>query len=471
MALLAGASTIDITPAHPVQMDGYGGRSIPFEGVHDPIFARALVLDDGDSACAIIGCDLLGIHPQITAEIRERISKETGIAAEAILLAATHSHAGPYGLRSGMFGQLNQPLADALVDSVVGAVVSAYQDRQPATLKLGQATVDTVSMNRRHPDWPIDPALQLLLIDGERGPIATLLNFACHATIMDGKNLQLSAEFPGAACRLVQEQTGAPAVYLNGACGNVNPVWIKQDFENVERVGQIIGGQALRTIGELRTLGVGQRVHNIRWDEFPEKPVPGRIIEPSIHAVTRKIELPHRQFAGDSDYAERIASLKSDVDSTTDSSDERRAVMAQLSRTETERWAALWARQQNNPSTLSTEIQALRLGDGLAVIALPGEFFVETATAIRSGVAKTAAATPSAVAKTAAAPLSAVAQGPSPENRFDDLLVACYANDYVGYVIPEDAYAAGGYESGVTFCTENAERIIADAAISLLADL
>ena len=64
-----------------------------------------------------------------------------------------------------------------------------------------------------------------------------------------------------------------------------------------------------------------------------------------------------------------------------------------------------------------------------------------------------------------------MAQGPSPEKSIQDLIVACYANDYVGYVIPEDAYAAGGYESGVTFCAENAERMIADAAATLLVSL
>ena len=78
----------------------------------------------------------------------------------------------------------------------------------------------------------------------------------------------LSAEFPGVACRLVSEQTGAPALYLQGACGNVNPVWIRQDFESVERAGQIVGGAALRVVAELRALGAGQRAHNIRWDEF-----------------------------------------------------------------------------------------------------------------------------------------------------------------------------------------------------------
>ena len=101
------------------------------------------------------------------------------------------------------------------------------------------------------------------------------MSFACHATVLNGENLMLSAEFPGVACRLVSEQTGAPALYLQGACGNVNPMWIRQDFESVERAGQIVGGAGAAVVAELQALGPGQRAHNIRWDEFPEKPVPG----------------------------------------------------------------------------------------------------------------------------------------------------------------------------------------------------
>ncbi|MCH8814665.1 MAG: neutral/alkaline non-lysosomal ceramidase N-terminal domain-containing protein [Chloroflexi bacterium] len=442
MALLAGAATVDITPPPGGQMDGYGNRTQPSTGVHDPLFARILVLDDGASPCAIVGCDLLGMHPGITAEVRDRVTSATGIAPEAVLVAATHSHAGPRGLRGGMFSRLDEPLAAEIAEKVSNAIVAAYEARRPAILKLGQAHLDTVSMNRRHPDWPSDPILRVLLIDGiDAPPVATLLNFACHATITNGSNLLLSAEFPGAACRIVQEHTEAPCVYLNGACGNVNPVWIKQDFDSVARVGQIIGGQALRTVGELRTLGAGQRAHNIRWDEFPEKPVPGRIVEPALRATRQEIELPLRPFDDDATYAEKITSLENELSSTDERSTERRDVMAQLTCAQTERWAALWARQQDNPSSQRTEIQALRLGEGLAIVGLPGEFFVETATALRAA------------------------------SGIDDLLVACYANDYVGYVIPEDAYAQGGYESGATFCAENAERMIADAATTLLASL
>ncbi len=443
MSLLAGAATVDITPPTGGLMDGYGARLQPSHGVHDPLFARVLVLDyGGGQQCAIVGCDLLGMHASLTQEVRDRAQRETGIPGQNVLLCAIHSHAGPYGLRGGMFSRLDEALAGGFVDKVAGAIAAAHASRRPASLKLGQATVDTVSMNRRHPEWPVDDVLRVLLVDGEDppggGPVATLLNFACHATVLSAANLLLSAEFPGAACRLLQQETGAPAVYLNGACANVNPAWIRQDFESVERVGQIIGGQALRVVGELRTLGPWQRAHNIRWDEFPEKRVPGRLVEPRFAVVRREIDLPLRQFAPDDEYAARTSELGSRVAALGEATDVRRQVMAQLTRLQAERWAAVWARREPDKGSQRAEIQALSLGQGLAVLALPGEFFVETASAIRSGCG------------------------------IEDLFVSCYANDYLGYVVPPEAYEQGGYEAGVTFCTPEAEGIIASASISAL---
>jgi hypothetical protein len=451
--LRAGAAIVDITPPVGGLMDGYGGRTKGSKGVHDPLMARALVLDDGKTRVAIVSCDLLGLHPDITTGIRK------SVGVEHVLVAATHDHAGPAGLRGGMFARLDDGLSETLVGKLTAAIEEAAEALRPAMLKVGQATVETVSMNRRDPEWPIDPVMRVLLVEGEGGPIASILNFACHATVMTGANLMLSGEFPGAAARLLHEQTGAPCIYLNGACGDVNPTWVRQDFESVERVGQIVGGQALRVVGELRTLGPGQRVHNIRWDEFPEKRVPGRIVEPGLRTARREIELPRREFGADEVYAERIEEVRAKAGTLDAGSDERRTMMAQLTRTESERWAAAWARREDaHPSgrqpekaSQRTEIQALRLGDGLAVLALPGEFFVETAAAIRGAVAQ--------------------GRGPEPQGEISDLFVACYANDYIGYVIPEHSYDEGGYESGITFCGPEAEGIIVDASVELLREV
>jgi neutral ceramidase len=441
VTLRAGAAIADITPLVGVMMDGYGARREPSAGVHDPLFARALVLELEGERCALVGCDLLGTHASVTGELRRLAEKRLGIAAEGVVVCATHNHAGPAGLRGGMFSRLDETLAATLVERTIGALEEAAGTLRPATLKVGRATVETVSQNRRDPDGPIDPALRVLLLDAEEGPIATVLSFACHATVLSGENLMLSAEFPGVACRLLQDQTGAPALYVQGACANVNPVWIEQDFESVDRVGQIVGGAALRIIGELRALGPGQRAHNIHWDEFTEKPVPGRIVEPRLRSVRREIELPLREFLSNEEYASRIQNLSAEADSFAEGSSERRQAMAQLTRYQNERWAAAWARRQPEKAVQRTEVQAFSLGEELALLALPGEFFVETAEVIRErcGV--------------------------------EDLLVACYANDYIGYVVPPAAYEEGGYEVGITFCRPEADGMVVDASISLLKEV
>jgi hypothetical protein len=449
--LRAGAATVDITPAGPVRMDGYGGRTEPSHGAHDPLYARALIFESDGERLAIVSCDLLGMHASITDEVRRLVEKRLGIASEAVLVCATHNHAGPAGLRGGMFARFDEAIAGTLVQRIAGALEEAAGSLRPATLKLGQAKVDTISQNRRDPDGPIDPVLRALLVDGEDGPIATLTSFACHATVLSGANLMLSAEFPGVACRLLQEQTGAPALFLQGACANVNPTWIKQDFESVERAGQIVGGAAVRVVAELRALGPGQLAHNIRWDEFPEKPVAGRIVEPHLRAARREIEVPLREFESDEYYVVRIDELTAKAESLAERSGERRAVMAQLTRSQNERWAAMWARRQPDVSSQKTEVQALALGEGLAVLALPGEFFVETADVIRARVSQ--------------------GWGPEPQTVIEDLLVACYANDYIGYVVPPAAYEEGGYEAGITFCTPEAEGLFVEAAVGVLQEV
>jgi len=81
------------------------------------------------------------------------------------------------------------------------------------------------------------------------------------------------------------------------------------------------------------------------------------------------------------------------------------------------------------------------LGDGVALLALPGEFFAETGALIREDAG------------------------------IEQLLIACYANDYAGYIVPRHAYDEGGYESGVTFFTGEAEAIIRAASLELLREV
>lgn len=455
MTLRAGAASADITPAVGGMLDGYGGRLTGSQGVHDPLMARAVVFDYGsDGAVAVVVCDLLGMHPWMAAEVRRRASA-LGIAEDALVLAATHDHAAPAGLRAGMFATLDTALAEDVVTKVVGAIEAAWAARREVTIAVGDVQVPAVAMNRRDPDGPADATLRVVLLDSDEGPVACLLNYACHATVLKGDNLLLTAEFPGVACRIVEQATGAGAVYVQGACGDVNPVWTRQDFASVERAGQAVGGAAVALIAALRGRRTGLRAHNIRWDEFTETDVAGRMVEPRLRFARREIDLPLREFEADEIYAARVASAQSEAERLGEALAHeealganraealsvrlaKRMAVAEVQRWSNERWAAAWSRRSGEKGTRRTEVQALQLGEGLSLIALPGEFFSRTGEMIRE------------------------------ESGIEDLMIGCYANDYIGYIVPADEYELGGYESGVTFFAREAEAIIRRTSVEML---
>ena len=97
MALLTGAAEVVITPPVGTFLDGYGGRDGGSVGVHDDLHARAIVVDDGTTQAAIVSCDLIGVDRRLVARARELASAATSIPTGNIMIAATHTHAGPAG--------------------------------------------------------------------------------------------------------------------------------------------------------------------------------------------------------------------------------------------------------------------------------------------------------------------------------------------------------------------------------------
>ena len=443
MNLSAGHAAVVITPPVGTPMDGYGSRTEGSQGVHDELYARALVLDDGDTAVAIVSCDLLAVDRKLVAEARDLASRATDIPGEHMLIAGTHTHGGPAGLRR----DLDATLAEQTARQIAGAIAAAHRARRPAVLKVGATTVDSVAQNRRHPDWPIDPTLYVLLLDGPdplQPPIAAAINFACHPTVLDGTNMLLSADYPGYAVRTVERLfPGLGGLFLNGACGNVNPAWVKQDFPDVERVGTVVGAAAARLIGELRPLGPGQRIDNIRWSEHIEKHVTaGELVDVRLRVASRNVDVPVKRFLPKEEYKNSLLELEARADALDPSTerDERRRVMAQVTRLRTERQVAA-AMAGPEERMLHPEVMAVSLGEGLTLLGLPGEFFVETAAEVRerSGVRR--------------------------------LPIACYANHYIGYVVPASAYDEGGYEAGVTLLAPEAEEIVKSAALELVREV
>lgn len=221
--LQVGAASAKITPPIGFPMWGYAVRhDAPSIGVLDPLIARAIVLQAGESRLAIISLDL-GRPPTraSTQSIRDRLRAD-GISE--IMLVASHTHHGPL-LELETWPDPKSPYTKSLEDKLVELVRAAKHGAKPA--KWGVASRDE-SFNRnrqsKRPDAPVDRQLTVVRfsdLDGK--PIVHLVHLAAHPTILPSSLHQFSADYPGALCRLLEKETGAPCLFLQGAAGDLSP--------------------------------------------------------------------------------------------------------------------------------------------------------------------------------------------------------------------------------------------------------
>ena len=439
MTFRAGAAETVITPPVGTLLSGYGARIQPSVGVHDDLHARALVFDDGVTQAAIVACDLIGIDRRLAAQVRQIGAAATGVAPANIMVCATHTHGGPTGLRP----QDDEALTEVIGRLIAGAIIEAHASIRPAVLKAGGGSVDTVQQNRRHPDWPIDPHLGVLLVDSpdpREGPTGSIVNFACHPTVMFQTNLHITSDYAGYTIAAVRKLVGdAPALFLNGACANTNPAWTEQTFAEAERVGSIVGAEAARRLLELRPLGSPLRAWNIRWDELIDRPITTGVLigEPRLTVASRDVEVRLRRLDEPRVYDAQLTALRRELESVDpDDVQTRRSLTERMTMLAGTRGVA--AQLRSGAGTLHPEVQAIGFGGGVAILGLPGEFFVETGQAIR-----TAAGVP-------------------------HLMISCYTNHHVMYVVPREAWPQGGYEPGVSILDEHAEEVFRSAAIDIL---
>lgn len=254
-------------------MTGYTSiRDMPAQGVHDALWARALVLDDGDTSLALVTLDLIGLNP---GRLPERIRARN---VDHLLLAATHTHGGPLVLDLRVpFGEnrdwpVEAPYLTWLEDRIVEIVCLARDRCREVRMSVGHGTAD-ISFNRRQyidgavemvwgknrersHDWgPVDSELGVWRLDEVDGrPFALLANYACHPVVMGEPNRLLTADFPGAAMDyLTQQFPGVMPFFLQGGCGDLDPyIDVQDDFAAVQSQGQELG----RDIAKLyRTMG------------------------------------------------------------------------------------------------------------------------------------------------------------------------------------------------------------------------
>jgi neutral ceramidase len=243
--LSAGSAVVDITPPLGYPMWGYGDRkAAACAGVLDPLKARALVLAVGDDRFALVSLDLGRAPPRASTDaIRARVKKEANVSQ--VFLCGSHTHHGPV-IEIDDWPTRETSYVHALEEKLAGAIVEAAKALRPA--RIGVAVKEVPFNRNRHsqrPGHPVDRELRVLRVEGVDGkPIALAVNFAAHATMTDSHVLKFSADWPGAMAALVEKETGAPCLFLQGAAGDMsaNP---PKDVHGPVEFGKTVGRAAL----------------------------------------------------------------------------------------------------------------------------------------------------------------------------------------------------------------------------------
>ena len=245
--LRAGSAKVEITPAASL-------LTIPTDSIHDPLFARVIVVQSGGACAVLVGLDLTVARNDLINAGTPRIASATGCAAENIIISATHTHSS----NTGGLG-IAPPLAPQVADAIVLAATRAKAALRPARMGYGTTQV-SLNVNRDlytrggawrqapNPDGPSDKTLAIVdLIGEDHVPIGVYLNYAMHPINFYLTGV-ISADCPGVASRSIEElyDGKAVAIFSQGASGDQNPAFSERGGASRIRTGQ---GVQPETIG------------------------------------------------------------------------------------------------------------------------------------------------------------------------------------------------------------------------------
>lgn len=416
--LSVGFGGVEVTPPIGVAMAGFAARVERAGEPHDPFFARAMTARCTRSGerLALIAVDAVALDIADSARIRRDVAAGTGIPAEHVVVAATHTHGGPAVLPGRMGDEADHDALDRMVTGAVEAARLAEADRAPAAVRLTVGHADEAH-NRRTPGGPTDrdvPAVWVRRADGLAG---VLTSYACHPTVLSHENVRLTRDYPGEVVSWLEGRApGATAMFVTGCAGDANTGYdpapsaepsAERSFAEAHRVGAAVGAAAWAGV------------------------VPGSsgaAYENQVAVARRSVPLP--LSAPSSELAEQAAELRVAAASATDPGAARwLAIQAD--------WAKRWAGAAS-PQALPHDVTALRLGD-VVLVALPGEPFATTGLRIKEALGA-------------------------------GTVTFAYADGCPGYLPDRCAYDRGGYEVELAHRYYDQPAAFAPEAADLLVD-
>lgn len=418
MSLQAGAATANITPWLGVSIPG-NFRPAYGADIHDDLLAKALVLDNGQKRIAMVTCDLIAMPESVANAAKARIQARCGIAPECVMINATHTHSGA-GIADLLGVKADADYIAYVPLKIADAVELALRRMRPARIGFASANENRIAFYRRwkmkdgavrmnpgrnNPDLvapmgKIDPELAMLYVEDENEtPIAAAASFSLHYIGVDAGD-QVSPDYFGHFYRQVRHYLGGDCVPIlwNAASGQINNVdmtgrriWPHRGQAQARRMANVLAGHLLTEIQLMDMRDNLDLDAAVKPLAFSRKPI-----------TAEDLSIAERILKGERDYDTGPFSWVTGQPIPKDRVDTYALECQRLSRL---------------PERLTAPVQVLKLGPA-AIVALPGEIFVESGFAIKS--------------QTSAAPL----------------MLVSLANGYIGYVCTDHMLTQeGGYET------------------------
>lgn len=448
--LLAGAAASNVTP--PLGFPIVGGWSPkPATHIHDELYAKCIVLDNGETRLAFIIVDNIGMAREVGDEARQMIKEHTGIPPENVMTAGTHTHSSISArgnnrlVRDSQLSDYQSFMAMRMADGVRRAV----NNLEPARIGWGSVDVPDEVFNRRYymkpgtapnpfggqdkvrmnpgrgnPNivkaaGPTDPEVAFFSIQSTDGrPIALLANYSLHY-VGTRAGLTISADYFGVFGERIQQLLGANrldppfvGIMTNGTSGDINNIsWLTKPerrwgpYEKMNQVADVVA----KAVYEAH-----QKIEFHDWVKLAAAK------EELSLAVRKPTE---EQIA----YAKKIEAKPDD---------------AEVYHRHEKNYAQKVLRLAESPPEVQVMLQAFRVGD-LGICAIPFEVFAEIGLKLKA------------------------------ESPLERTFVVSHANGTYGYLPTPEQHKLGGYETWMGTCSveEQASTKIEARLLAMFAEL
>jgi hypothetical protein len=261
-----GAAQIDITPQPGIDLSGFAAREQPSIGVLDPLYARALYVEESGQRLLWVHVDLIATERAFVESFRAWAGRELGLAPEQVLLSATHTHSGPATVPIVGCGRRDMAYDRILHEGAARAAQEAMANVSPAEVLVGDAPLD-LAVHRRGPRaFHTDPHAHAIAFRRPDGTfVAACLNYAMHPVSLGYVNRQISGDWSGfAAASASSALRGNPVVLMTtGAAGNLNPPDENVPPEQARSYGERVAAAAIANLAPAPAQPLAVRSTNV----------------------------------------------------------------------------------------------------------------------------------------------------------------------------------------------------------------